>query len=80
MKLAQRVQSLKPSPTLALAAKAKELAAQGHKVIALSVGEPDWDTFECAKAAGIKAIQDGFSKYTPSNGIPELRQAIAKQT
>jgi aspartate aminotransferase len=80
MKLAQRVQSLKPSPTLALAAKAKELAAQGHKVIALSVGEPDWDTFECAKAAGIKAIQDGFSKYTPSSGIPELRQAIAKQT
>ncbi|MEK6555147.1 MAG: pyridoxal phosphate-dependent aminotransferase [Bdellovibrionota bacterium] len=80
MKLAQRVQSLKPSPTLALAAKAKELAAQGHKVIALSVGEPDWDTFEVAKAAGIKAIQEGFSKYTPSNGIPELRQAIAKQT
>lgn len=80
MKLAQRVQSLKPSPTLALAAKAKELTAQGHKVIALSVGEPDWDTFESAKVAGIKAIQDGFSKYTPSNGIPELRIAIAKQT
>ena len=80
MKLAQRVQSLKPSPTLALAAKAKELSAQGHNVIALSVGEPDWDSFESAKTAGIQAIQSGFSKYTPSNGIPELRQAIAKQT
>lgn len=78
--ISKRAQSLKPSPTLALAAKAKELASQGHDVISLSVGEPDWDTFECAKAAGIKAIQDGFSKYTPSNGIPELRKAIAAQT
>lgn len=80
MKLADRVSSLKPSPTLALAAKAKELAAQGHKVIALSVGEPDWDSFEVAKKAGIEAIQNGFSKYVPSNGIPELRKAIAIQT
>jgi aspartate aminotransferase len=78
--ISQRAKSLKPSPTLALAAKAKELAAQGKDVISLSVGEPDWDTFECAKAAGIKAIQEGFSKYTPSNGIPELRKAIAAQT
>ncbi len=80
MKLADRVSSLKPSPTLALAAKAKELAAQGHNVIALSVGEPDWDSFEVAKQAGIEAIQNGFSKYVPSNGIPELRKAIAVQT
>lgn len=78
--ISQRAKKLKPSPTLALAAKAKELAAQGHDVISLSVGEPDWDTVECAKSAGIKAIQDGFSKYTPSNGIPELRKAIALQT
>lgn len=80
MKLSDRVASLKPSPTLALAAQAKELSALGHKVIALSVGEPDWDTFPSAKAAAIAAIDSGFSKYTPSNGIPELRQAIAKQT
>lgn len=80
MKLSDRVSSLKPSPTLALAAKAKELAAQGHKVIALSVGEPDWDSFEVAKKAGIKAIEEGFSKYVPSNGMPELRKAIAVQT
>ncbi|MCB0349601.1 MAG: pyridoxal phosphate-dependent aminotransferase [Bdellovibrionales bacterium] len=75
-----RAKNLKPSPTLALAAKAKELIAQGHDVISLSVGEPDWDTLECAKQAGRKAIDDGFSKYTPSNGIPELRKAIAAQT
>lgn len=78
--ISKRAQNLKPSPTLALAAKAKELSAQGHDVISLSVGEPDWDTFECAKSAGIKAIQEGFTKYTPSNGIPELRKAIAQQT
>ncbi len=78
--ISERAKSLKPSPTLALAAKAKELAALGHDVISLSVGEPDWDTFECAKRAGIEAIQKGFSKYTPANGIVELRKAIAAQT
>jgi aspartate aminotransferase len=80
MQLSQRAQNLKPSPTLALAAKAKELTAQGHKVISLSVGEPDWDTFQCAKRAAMAAIESGFSKYTPANGIPELRKAIAEQT
>lgn len=78
--ISNRAKKLKPSPTLALAAKAKELASQGHDVISLSVGEPDWDTLECAKKAGIEAIQQGFSKYTPANGIPELRKAIAAQT
>lgn len=77
--ISKRAANLKPSPTLALAAKAKELASQGHDVISLSVGEPDWDTFDCAKTAGIEAINKGFSKYTPSNGIPELRKAIATQ-
>lgn len=80
MQLSQRALSLKPSPTLALAAKAKELSAQGHKVISLSVGEPDWDTFEVAKRGAMAAIESGFSKYTPSNGIPELRKAIVEQT
>ncbi|OFZ17847.1 MAG: aspartate aminotransferase [Bdellovibrionales bacterium RBG_16_40_8] len=78
--ISQRAKNLKPSPTLALAAKAKELAAQGKDVISLSVGEPDWDTLECAKLAGVKAINEGFSKYTAANGIIELRQAIAEQT
>jgi aspartate aminotransferase len=78
--LSKKAKSLKPSPTLALAAKAKELQAQGKDVISLSVGEPDWDTLDCAKRAGILAIEKGQSKYTPANGLPELRKAIAEQT
>jgi aspartate aminotransferase len=65
---------------LAIAAKAKELAAQGHHVISLSVGEPDWDTYGFIKEAGIAAIQSGQTKYAPSNGTPPLRQAIAQYT
>ena len=80
MILSKKAQSLKPSPTLAIAAKAKELAAQGHSVISLSVGEPDWDTFPSIKEAGIKAIQAGQTKYAPSNGTPQLRTAIAHKT
>lgn len=80
MKLSKRALALKPSATLALSTKAKELKAEGHSVISLSVGEPDWDSLEVAKAAGIKAIQDGFTKYTPASGTPELKKAIAEQT
>ena len=80
MKLSKRSQALKPSATLALATKAKELKAEGHNVISLSVGEPDWDSFDVAKSAGIKAIEEGFTKYTPASGTPELRKAIAEQT
>lgn len=78
--LSRKAKSLKPSPTLAIAAKAKELQAQGHNVIGLSVGEPDWDTFENVKLAGIHAIQAGQTKYAPSNGTPQLRTAIAHKT
>lgn len=78
--LSKKAQGLKPSPTLAIAAKAKELAAQGHHVISLSVGEPDWDTFAAIKHAGIEAIQAGQTKYSPSNGTLQLRTAIAHQT
>lgn len=78
--LSQRAQNLKPSPTLAIAAKAKELAAQGHKVISLSVGEPDWDTFEAIKRAGIAAIESGQTKYAPAAGLPDLKSEIAKRT
>lgn len=75
--LSERALSLKPSPTLALAAQARELASQGFDVISLSVGEPDWDTFENVKRAGQRAIEEGQTKYGPSNGSPELRKAIA---
>jgi len=78
--LSRKALALKPSPTLAIAAKAKELAAQGHSVISLSVGEPDWDTFPAIKEAGIKAIQAGQTKYAPANGTPQLRAAIAHKT
>ena len=79
MKLSLRVKNLKPSPTLALAAKAKEMKAKGHNVISLTVGEPDWDTFEKVKQVAIKGILEGDTKYTPSNGILELREVIARQ-
>ena len=77
--LSKRAKNLKPSPTLALAAKAKDLKAQGQNVISLTVGEPDWDTFAIVKKAGIVAIENGETKYTPANGLPELRKAIAEQ-
>lgn len=79
-RLSERAQQLKPSPTLALAAKAKELIALGHDVISLTVGEPDWDTFSSIKKIAISEIESGNTKYTSANGIPELRQAIAQQT
>jgi len=78
MEISKRAQVLKPSPTLAMANKARELGAQGHDVISLTVGEPDWPTFESANQAAIKAIQEGFTKYTAAAGIPELRSEIAK--
>lgn len=78
--LSKKARALKPSPTLAIAAKAKELAAQGHHVISLSVGEPDWDTYSNIKDAGIAAIQAGQTKYAPSNGTPALRAAIVNYT
>lgn len=76
MKLATRVSRIAPSPTLAMAATAKAMAAQGIDVIDFSTGEPDFDTPEPVKAAAEAAIRSGFTKYTPSSGIDELRSAI----
>ncbi|MBX2988620.1 MAG: pyridoxal phosphate-dependent aminotransferase [Bdellovibrionaceae bacterium] len=75
--LSKRAANLKASPTLALVAKAKELQAQGHDVISLTVGEPDWPTLPVAAEAGIEAIRQGFTKYTAASGTVELRQALA---
>lgn len=77
--LASRVQLMKPSPILMLAARAGELKAQGHDVISLSIGEPDWTPYENIKEAAIASIREGKTKYTPASGIPELRKAIAEQ-
>jgi aspartate aminotransferase len=76
--LSKRAQNLKTSPTLFLVAKAKELQAQGHDVISLTVGEPDWPTFKCPSEAGIEAINKNITKYTAANGTIELRKQIAE--
>ena len=75
-KLSERVSRIEPSATLAVNAKATELRAQGHDIINLSVGEPDFDTPEFIKEAAIAAILEGFTKYTAADGIPELKEAI----
>ncbi|XXF81019.1 pyridoxal phosphate-dependent aminotransferase [Myxococcaceae bacterium GXIMD 01537] len=79
MKLANRLQAIKPSPTLALNAKARALAAQGIDVVGLAAGEPDFDTPDYVKKAAIEAIHAGFTKYTATAGIPELRAAICEK-
>ncbi|MEJ2308785.1 MAG: pyridoxal phosphate-dependent aminotransferase [Gammaproteobacteria bacterium] len=76
IKLSQRVQAVKPSPTLAITARAAELRAAGKDVIGLGAGEPDFDTPEHIKEAGIRAIRDGKTKYTPVDGTAELKQAV----
>jgi aspartate aminotransferase len=74
--LAQRVGRIKPSPTLAVTAKAGELKAQGKDVLSLGAGEPDFDTPQHIKDAAYKAIQSGFTKYTAVGGTPSLKKAI----
>ncbi|MGP4041309.1 pyridoxal phosphate-dependent aminotransferase [Gracilibacillus sp. D59] len=76
MELANRVQTLTPSSTLAITAKAKELKQAGHDVIGLGAGEPDYNTPEHILEAASKAMYDGFTKYTPAGGTVELKQAI----
>ncbi|PJD93081.1 MAG: aspartate aminotransferase [Legionella sp.] len=74
--LAKRVQQIKPSPTLAVAAKATQMRAQGLDIINLGTGEPDFDTPQHIKLAAIQAIESGYTKYTAVDGIPELKEAI----
>ncbi len=79
MKLAARAGRIVPSPTLSITATAKAMAAQGIDIVDFASGEPDFDTPEPVKAAAEAAIRAGFTKYTPSSGIDELRLAIAEQ-
>lgn len=76
MKLAKRVTVIEPSKTLELMAKAKALKAEGKKVLEFQVGEPDFNTPDNVKLAGINAIKENFTRYTPSPGTMELRKAI----
>ncbi len=76
IKLSSRVQAVKPSPTLAITARAAALRAEGKDVIGLGAGEPDFDTPEHIKKAAKKAINEGKTKYTPVDGTPSLKQAV----
>ena len=76
MKLANRVQNLKPSATLAITAKAKALKAEGIDVIGFGAGEPDFDTPDNVKDEAINAINEGFTKYTVVGGTDELKDSI----
>ena len=79
METAQRVKELSPSLTLAIDSKAKAMKAEGIDVCGFGAGEPDFDTPEHIKAAAMAGLEVGFTKYTPSSGIPELRKAISEK-
>lgn len=79
MILSDRALKIKPSPTLAIDAKAKAMKAQGIDVVNFGVGEPDFDTPENIKEAAIKAIKEGFTKYTPVGGIDALKDAVIEK-
>jgi aspartate aminotransferase len=79
MEISARAAQLTPSLTLSIDSKAKAMKAEGIDVCGFGAGEPDFDTPDHIKAAAIAALEAGFTKYTPSAGIPELRQAIAEK-
>ncbi len=76
MKLSERILSVEPSATLAITSNAKAMRAAGEDVIILAAGEPDFDTPDIVKEAAIKAINDGFTKYTPATGTKSLKEAV----
>jgi len=79
MRFAKRIERIKPSPTLAITAKANALRAEGRDIISFGAGEPDFDTPANIREAAIGSIQDGFTRYTPVGGIPELKDAIIEK-
>ena len=79
MALSRIAREVKTSATLAITAKAKQLTAQGIDVVGFGAGEPDFDIPENVKNAAIKAINDGYNKYTPTSGAPELKEAICEK-
>lgn len=79
MKLAKRVSTLTPSTTLAITAKAKQLKAEGHDVIGLGAGEPDFNTPKHILDEAVKAMEEGHTKYTPSGGLHSLKEAIMEK-
>ena len=77
--LSKRVRSISPSPTLAITAEAKKMKAQGIDVVGFGAGEPDFDTPDHIKEAAKKALDRGFTKYTPASGMRELKEAICRK-
>ncbi|WP_304138970.1 aminotransferase class I/II-fold pyridoxal phosphate-dependent enzyme, partial [Mesonia mobilis] len=77
--LSERINKLETSATLAMAAKARELRAEGKKIIGLSLGEPDFNTPDFIKEAAIQAINDNYNSYTPVDGYVELKEAIIEK-
>ncbi len=77
--LSERVKNLKPSPTISITAKVRELKAKGENIIGFGAGEPDIDTPEFIKEACYRALKDGKTKYPPAGGIPELREALSEK-
>ena len=75
--LSERIQTLSPSLTIAISSLARDLKDSGKDILSFSAGEPDFDTPRRIKDEAIKAINDGFTQYTPVPGIPELLEAIA---
>jgi aspartate aminotransferase len=78
-RLAERLRKISPSATLAITSKAKKLKSEGRDVISFAAGEPDFDTPAFIKDAAVEALKSGFTKYTPTTGIPELKKAIAEK-
>lgn len=77
--ISERAKNIKPSPTLAIDSKAKAMRAAGHDVVNFGVGEPDFDTPDNIKEAAIRALKDGFTKYTPVGGIDPLKNAVIEK-
>ena len=78
MEISNRIQAVNPSATLQITARAKSMRKSGIDVVNFAAGEPDFDTPQLIKDAAIKSISDGFTKYTPSTGIPELKEKITE--
>ena len=78
-RLTDRLKKVNPSLTLSITSKAKKLKSEGHDIVSLAAGEPDFDTPDFIKSAAIEAINKGFTKYTPTTGIPELKQSISEK-
>ncbi|EDP72948.1 aminotransferase class I/II-fold pyridoxal phosphate-dependent enzyme, partial [Hydrogenivirga sp. 128-5-R1-1] len=79
MELSERIKKVKPSATLVITAKANELRKKGIDVIGFGAGEPDFDTPDYVKEGAVRALKEGKTKYTPSAGIPELREGVAEK-